>query len=51
MTAKELMATINRLTAKRDRQQASLTLTLNELTHWEDELTKLKTGHSGSKKA
>lgn len=42
MTAKELMAAINRLVAKRDRQQASLTLTINELAHWEGELDKLK---------
>jgi len=42
MNAKEVMATINRLVAKRDRQQASLTLTLQELLHWETELDKLK---------
>lgn len=42
MNAKEIMATINRLTARRDRQQAALTNTIAELTHWEDELTKLK---------
>lgn len=41
-TAREVMAIINRLTARRDRQQTALTLTLNELVHWETELDKLK---------
>lgn len=44
MNAKEIMATINRLVARRDRQQAALNTTLNELTHWEAELEKIKKG-------
>lgn len=44
MNAKEIMATINRLQARRERQQTALTLTQNELTHWESELDKIKKG-------
>jgi len=44
MDAKQIMATVNRLVIKRDRQQAALTLTLNELEHWESQLEKLKKG-------
>lgn len=42
MDAKQIMATINRLVTKRDRQQVQLSLTITELEHWENELTKLK---------
>lgn len=42
MNAKEIMATINRLVSRRDRQQAALTITINELAHWEAELEKLR---------
>jgi len=44
MDTKQLMATINRLVLKRDRQQAALTLTINELEHWENQLEKLRKG-------
>jgi len=42
MNAKEIMATINRLTARKDRQAAALAITTNELQHWETELEKLR---------
>lgn len=44
MDAKQVMATINRLVTKRDRQQVQLTLTINELEHWESQLERLKKG-------
>jgi len=44
MNTKEIMATINRLVSRRDRQQAALNITINELAHWEAELDKIKKG-------
>lgn len=42
MMAKEIMAIINRMVARRDRQQAALNTTLTELLHWETELERLR---------
>lgn len=44
MTAQQIMGTINKLTAKRNRQATQLELTEKELEHWESQLKNLKTG-------
>lgn len=42
MSAKEVMAIITRLEARKDRQSAALEITLSELKFWETELEKLR---------
>lgn len=42
MNAKEIMAIVDRLAKRRDRQKAALEITTTELAHWESELEKLR---------